>query len=77
MKYGYIRNDDDGHNYLVPEEKIAEFDKAMSAIEESEYRFDDPKQWDLENDFNNKFWQYSCDGLSDFKVVMPDEVNDA
>ena len=72
MKFGYIRRDADGHNYLVPEEEIKDFDALDKEIELVDYH---ALEWhELVNDFNRKFWQYACDGLGDFKVVMPDEV---
>ena len=72
MKFGYIRKDEDGHNYLVPEEEIKEFDALTEETELEDY--DTPEWNELVHEFNNKFWKYRCGGLGDFKVVMPDKV---
>lgn len=56
MKIGYLRKDDDGHNYVVPEELIEEFDfdweELMSTESEDAY-YKAIEQW------NNKWWQYA------------------
>ena len=69
MRFGYLRTDDDGHNYLVPEEEVKAFDLAIEQIEKAaEY---DTRWYDLINRFNEIFGKFRIDGISDYKVVMP------
>jgi len=61
MNIGYIRKDDDGHNYLVPEEEISEFDSLMEKL------YDDD---DALEEFNDKYWKYVINGLRDLKAIL-------
>ena len=67
MKFGYLRQDGDGHWFLVPEEEIISFDGWM----EHGYKYDD---WEP---FNNKCWKYAL-GESPFslKVLVENEVQE-
>ena len=68
MKFGYLRSDDDGHNYVVPEELIEEFDADQQALEETESEDD---YYRLINAWNDKWGAYNEGGsVSHYKVVM-------
>ncbi len=67
-KIGYLRKDDDGHWYLVPEIAVKEFDQAIRLVE-------DARTWSARelaiSDFINLFDQYRyMDAISTLKVVM-------
>ncbi len=64
--YGYLRKDDDGHWYLVPEDIVADFDAAMEAVL-SEPSWDNPAI----DDFVNRFDSYRLrDSIRSLRVVM-------
>lgn len=72
MKFGYLRQDDDCHWYLVPEDKVEDFDKMKTKIEECLMY---TSAWD---DLVCQFWSayndYRIDGYRNFKVVMEETV---
>lgn len=60
MEYGYLRKDDDGHWYLVPESTINQFDSAMRYIDGCEQYSD---EWeDAVEDFITEFDEYRLSG---------------
>jgi hypothetical protein len=71
MKFGYFRTDESSHNYLVPEEIIAEFDDAMETMDELAATTDGPEFYAACSHFENEFGQYRIDGMRYHKVVMP------
>lgn len=69
-RYGYIRNDDDGHNYLVPEDKLEQFENLYEALYAN---YSDPEaQFEAEDAFNDFAGPFRIDGIEDLKVVLPD-----
>ncbi len=70
MKYGYLRQDEDSHNYLIPEDEIEAFDKLMAEISKTG---DHTDEWyDKIDEFNDRYQDYRVEGgLSSLKVVMP------
>ena len=70
MKFGYLRRDDDGHNYVVPEELIEEFDADQKALENSESEED---YYRMVEAWNDKWYEYNEGGsVSHYKVVIQD-----
>ena len=68
MKFGYLRRDDDGHYYLIPEDYVAEFDERWEEVQEA-----DEDDWDIETQFIDDWGDYRVDGdYADYKVVMPE-----
>jgi hypothetical protein len=65
MKFSYLRKDDDGHWYLVPEEDVERFDKLM----EESYQVDSD---------SDRFYEVcelisqfpSCENIRDLKIIM-------
>jgi hypothetical protein len=69
VKYGYLRKDDDGHDYVIPEELIKEFDVDYEKM--GSYDIDDTERWDTLDTWNEKWWDYAEGGsVSDYKVVI-------
>jgi hypothetical protein len=65
-KYGYLRQDDDSHWYLVPEETIGNFDNMLRQIEDGWQRKDD-----LIDMFIEAFDKYRLSGgYQDLKILM-------
>jgi len=51
--YGCLREDGDGHWYLIPEDKLESFKAAKFAVEQAEIGF------------NTRDWEEACDMLID------------
>ncbi len=67
MKFGYIRQDEDSHNYLVPENEVQDFDRLTKEMENHE----DTDEWyDKVDEFNEKFAEYRINGIESLKVLM-------
>ena len=67
-KTGKLRRDDSSHWYLVPDERLEEFDATMEQLEGKEY-MDAPDAFDA---FISEFDDYRLDGGPyDLKVLMP------
>lgn len=67
-EFGYLRKDDDGHWYLVPDGAVKEFDQAMR-------RVDDARTWrtrdEAISDFITSFDQYRYSGsIGILKVII-------
>ena len=66
---GYIRSDDSGHRYLVPEDIVVAFDallNQMGSVDEDSERF-----YDLCDDFERDYGKYRLDGgVENLKVLM-------
>ena len=61
MKYGYLRSDSNGHDYLVPEEEIISFEDWM----EYGYKYDDWKP------FNDKYGKYRLgESYQNIRIVI-------
>ena len=70
MKLGKIRTDDDGHNFLIPVERVGRFDRMIAKLEGRCYT-DDPDAFD---EFSNEFEGFRIDGVEDLIVVMKKEA---
>lgn len=71
VKVGYLRKDDDGHNYVVPESEIEAFDELSRKIENTNWG---SKEWnDLIAEFNEKYWDYNLGGSTRYLKVVLDE----
>ena len=67
-KTGELRQDDSSHWYLVPDDRLKDFDAAMEQIEGQEY-MDAPDAFDA---FISEFDDYRIDGGPyNLKVLMP------
>ena len=56
-----FKQDDDGHNFLIPVELSSKFSEMLvSAINEEDYA-----------EFNNTFDQYGCDSFLNFSFENP------
>lgn len=56
-----FKQDDDGHNFLIPVELSSKFSEMLvSAINEEDYA-----------EFNNAFDQYSCDSFLNYSFENP------
>jgi len=73
MNFGRIRQDEDGHMYLVPEGNIKEFDRRYREMEKEE---PESEQWyDAVDRFNTFASDFRSDGgLEQYKIVLPDEL---
>ena len=68
MKFGYLRKDDDGHDYVIPEELIEEFDADWEVIQNAQSYH---QQQQLIEQWNETWWDYAEGGsVSHYKVVM-------
>lgn len=67
---GYYRQDDDSHNYIIPENQIKYFDEILDRLVSGTVHGDE--YYDLESDFCNKFDRYRVDGVNDIKIIMED-----
>jgi len=71
MKFGNLRNDDDGHEYVVPVELVEEFDIIMDYIRD--LRWGSDKRYDAEAEFEAEFGKYRVGGeIRDMKIIMED-----
>ena len=68
MNIGYLRRDDDCHWYLVPEDKIMDFDALLDRLP-GDY-LDAPE---LFNKFEEEFGEYRIDGYYNIKCVIEEE----
>lgn len=73
MKFGYLRQDDDSHWYLIPEDKIVDFDDHVVDMEIAEkYKKHYLK---LEEEFRKNYGEYRlkvC--LEDLKVIIDENI---
>lgn len=71
MKFGYLRADDDGHDYLVPEEEIEAFDELWEKVENTPWN---SGNWcEIVDEFNDKYWKYALGESPRYlKIVMPE-----
>lgn len=68
MKFGYLRKDDDGHDYVVPEENIDEFDRDWDALMNTESEDD---YYEAIEKWNDKWGDLMEGGsVSHYKVVI-------
>lgn len=67
--YGYIRQDDSGHYYVIPELRINEYDELADKIDSGD---DESTEWQANvNTFIAKFDNMRVNGgLSNLKVAM-------
>ena len=71
-RVGLLRNDDDGHNYLIPKRKAARFDQLMK---EAAGPFHDDGD-ELENincRIDSEFGDFRVDGIEEFDIIIPSE----
>ena len=68
MKLGKFRSDDDGHNYLVPLDKLGKFDKLYKLCYSSHPSID---TFEAECEFNNFAGSYRIDSIREYSVVIP------
>jgi hypothetical protein len=68
-KYGYLRQDDDGHWFLIPIEYISEWEELMGDIERAKPY---GGEWeDLIEELDSEFGQYRLSsGVQDLKVLI-------
>ena len=70
-KFGYLRQDEDSHWYLIPQEYLRLFEKQMENIS---VEYDEIKREDLINEFIDNFEEYRLSGgVQDLKVPMGQE----
>lgn len=70
MNFGYYRLDESMHEYVIPEELVADYDALEVAIDDAEW---ESQEWhDLIGTFIKRYDRYRIDTLNDFKVVMGD-----
>jgi hypothetical protein len=62
-----IRTDNDGHNYLIPNESVEMFEKSLSEI--SQYTESTDGWYDAIADFEEDFRQYRIDGIEDLDIL--------
>ncbi len=62
-----IRTDNDGHNYLIPKERVEMFEKSLSEI--SQYTESTDSWYDAIADFEEDFRQYRIDGIEDLDIL--------
>lgn len=70
MSLGFLRNDDDGHWYLVPSLFIADFDESLEKMKGLEY-LDDPSVFDQFEEF---FGKYHIDNPEKVKCIIDDDI---
>jgi len=69
IKFGFLRQDDDSHWYLIPSEKLLEYDNLVDRMESGLSA--GKEAFELENDFIEKFDQYRVGGsLYGLRVVI-------
>jgi|SaaInl8_200m_RNA_FD_contig_31_843250_length_303_multi_4_in_0_out_0_1 hypothetical protein len=67
-KYGYLRQDNDGHWYLIPENLIDEHDELNRKISEESYN---SGLWDVNLEkYNNKFYESRIGSPGHLKVLI-------
>jgi hypothetical protein len=69
LKIGYLRNDEDGHDFLVPQQEVFGFDVLYNEI------CDLPEESDLWyekiDEFSKKYSQYMLSGgTHNLKIIM-------
>lgn len=68
-EYGYLRCDESGHWYVVPESEIADFDSLCDATREAGPYSEEGRE--LVAQFNNRFWKYAVGGgIYDLRVLI-------
>ena len=73
-KYGKLRSDGDGHDYIIPESLVHEFDFSMQHLESVGCQ-GEPQEayWSAIEHFEKLYGQYQIDGHQrDFKILLPD-----
>jgi hypothetical protein len=68
--YGYLREDDDGHWYLIPEDKVQRFRELMDKLVDLQWVMNE--EWEETNDaVINEFDEYRLSGGPyDLKIQM-------
>ena len=70
-KFGYLRQDEDSHWYLIPEEYVKLFSKQMDDIY---LESDDEKRDNLISEFIHNFEEYRLSGgVQDLRIPMEQE----
>ncbi len=67
-KYGYFRKDEWGHSYVIPEDKIEEFDNLSEKINDAPYYSD--KWYDHLRDFNDYFGFRRVNHIYGYKILL-------
>lgn len=67
-KFSVIRHDNDAHEFLIPVEMAANFDKDRKALDDAR---SEEELWAAEDIFNANWWSYRCDGGRDLLIVRP------
>lgn len=67
-EYGYLKKDDDGHWYLVPEDLCEQFDQLTEAMEGMDWM--EVGTSDECEQFNNAFGEYMIDGPYGLRIEM-------
>ena len=67
MKFGYLRTDESGHEYIIPEELVKQFDSICRQIDVAQEDSDD--WYDLCDQLDNEFGQYR-DNAYDKKILI-------
>lgn len=71
MKIGKLRQDDSCHWFLVPDERIEEFDRALMTLESTLQMSD--RYDDLAMNFDERFSQYMVGGgIGHLDVIIPE-----
>ena len=70
MKTGYLRNDDSGHNYIIPAILIKSFDAFNLEIEKAEEETDE-WYYAIEK-FETLYGKYRVDDISNKSILMED-----
>ena len=68
LRFGRLRQDDDGHWYAVPNGEVAEFD-AMSAAVEGRTYLEAARLYDA---IESRFGRYRIDGPQSVAILIPE-----
>jgi hypothetical protein len=69
MRFGYLRHDDSGHDYVIPEDDVGEFDSLMDRSYEVAAESDE--WYDICDEIDSRFGQYRVGGyIHDMKIVL-------
>jgi len=68
MKFGRLRFDDEGHEYLIPEELIEKFDKLTDDIEKIEEGSDD--WYELIDEFGDNYSEFRVSNICGLRILI-------
>lgn len=72
LKVGKIRHELDGRRYLIPEDKVNDFDKQREFMEKCSLPHE---MFDAAANFEEDFSEYQIDSIEDLRVIIePEEM---